>query len=45
MTIRSVMLRNRVGVSPMCQYSCVDGYATAGTWCTWAAARSAARAP
>jgi 2,4-dienoyl-CoA reductase-like NADH-dependent reductase (Old Yellow Enzyme family) len=28
MTIRGVTLRNRIGVSPMCQYSCVDGYAT-----------------
>jgi len=23
---RSVMLRNRIGVSPMCQYSCEDGF-------------------
>jgi 2,4-dienoyl-CoA reductase-like NADH-dependent reductase (Old Yellow Enzyme family) len=28
LTLRSVTLRNRVGVSPMCQYSCVDGLAT-----------------
>ncbi|HSU17462.1 MAG TPA: NADH:flavin oxidoreductase/NADH oxidase [Longimicrobium sp.] len=27
MTIRGVTLRNRIGVSPMCQYSCVDGFA------------------
>jgi 2,4-dienoyl-CoA reductase-like NADH-dependent reductase (Old Yellow Enzyme family) len=27
-TIKSVTLRNRVGVSPMCQYSCEDGMAT-----------------
>jgi 2,4-dienoyl-CoA reductase-like NADH-dependent reductase (Old Yellow Enzyme family) len=27
-TIRSVTFRNRIGVSPMCQYSCVDGFAT-----------------
>lgn len=27
LTIRSVKLRNRVGVSPMCQYSSVDGLA------------------
>src|ERR1700678_3671133 len=26
--IRSVSFRNRVVVSPMCQYSCVDGFAT-----------------
>jgi len=28
LTFRSVTLRNRVGVSPMCQYSSDDGYAT-----------------
>jgi 2,4-dienoyl-CoA reductase-like NADH-dependent reductase (Old Yellow Enzyme family) len=27
LTIRAVTFRNRVGVSPMCQYSCVDGFA------------------
>ena len=27
LTIRSVTLRNRIGVSPMCQYSSVDGFA------------------
>lgn len=27
LTVRSVTLRNRVGVSPMCQYSAVDGVA------------------
>src|SRR3954469_16260761 len=27
LTIRGVTLRNRVGVSPMCQYSSVDGFA------------------
>ncbi len=26
--IRGVSLRNRIGVSPMCQYSCTDGFAT-----------------
>ncbi|MEO7035890.1 MAG: NADH:flavin oxidoreductase/NADH oxidase [Polyangiaceae bacterium] len=26
-TIRSVTFRNRIGVSPMCQYSCQDGFA------------------
>ena len=25
-TLRSVTLRNRIGVSPMCQYSCEDGF-------------------
>ena len=28
LTIRSVTLRNRIGVSPMCQYSCEGGVAT-----------------
>src|SRR5437016_8666608 len=28
LVLRSLNLRNRVGVSPMCQYSCVDGFAT-----------------
>jgi 2,4-dienoyl-CoA reductase-like NADH-dependent reductase (Old Yellow Enzyme family) len=27
-TVRGVTLRNRVGVSPMCQYSCADGFAS-----------------
>lgn len=27
-TLRSITLRNRIGVSPMCQYSCVDGFVT-----------------
>src|SRR4051794_2686062 len=27
LTIREVTLRNRIGVSPMCQYSAVDGFA------------------
>lgn len=26
--LRGVMFANRIGVSPMCQYSCVDGFAT-----------------
>ena len=30
LTIRSVTLRNRIGVSPMCQYSATDG--VAGDW-------------
>src|SRR5436190_13245167 len=28
LTIRGVTLRNRIGVSPMCQYSCQNGFAT-----------------
>jgi 2,4-dienoyl-CoA reductase-like NADH-dependent reductase (Old Yellow Enzyme family) len=28
LTLRGVTLRNRVAVSPMCQYSCEDGFAT-----------------
>jgi 2,4-dienoyl-CoA reductase-like NADH-dependent reductase (Old Yellow Enzyme family) len=28
LTIKSVTLRNRIGVSPMCEYSSVDGAAT-----------------
>src|SRR3954466_9932751 len=28
LSIRSVTLRNRIGVSPMCQYSCEDGFAS-----------------
>ena len=27
-TLRSLTLRNRIGVSPMCQYSCEDGFAS-----------------
>src|SRR4051812_2532172 len=27
LTIRAVTFRNRIGVSPMCQYSCEDGFA------------------
>src|SRR6266700_3468391 len=27
-TMRDVTLRNRIVVSPMCQYSCADGFAT-----------------
>jgi 2,4-dienoyl-CoA reductase-like NADH-dependent reductase (Old Yellow Enzyme family) len=30
LTLRSVTLRNRIGVSPMCQYSCQDGFV--GDW-------------
>ena len=30
LTIRSVTLRNRIGISPMCQYSCDQG--VAGDW-------------
>ena len=28
LTLRGVTLRNRIGVSPMCQYSSTDGFAT-----------------
>jgi 2,4-dienoyl-CoA reductase-like NADH-dependent reductase (Old Yellow Enzyme family) len=28
LTLRGITLRNRIGVSPMCQYSCVDGMAS-----------------
>jgi 2,4-dienoyl-CoA reductase-like NADH-dependent reductase (Old Yellow Enzyme family) len=28
LTIREITFRNRIVVSPMCQYSCVDGFAT-----------------
>jgi 2,4-dienoyl-CoA reductase-like NADH-dependent reductase (Old Yellow Enzyme family) len=28
LTLRGVTIRNRIGVSPMCQYSSVDGFAT-----------------
>ena len=28
LTLRGTTLRNRIGVSPMCQYSCVDGLST-----------------
>jgi 2,4-dienoyl-CoA reductase-like NADH-dependent reductase (Old Yellow Enzyme family) len=38
-TLRSVTLRNRIGVSPMCQYSSQDGYANA-----WHLAHLGARA-
>jgi 2,4-dienoyl-CoA reductase-like NADH-dependent reductase (Old Yellow Enzyme family) len=27
LTLRSVTLKNRIAVSPMCQYSCIDGFA------------------
>jgi len=30
LSLRSVKLRNRIGVSPMCQYSCDDG--SPGDW-------------
>src|SRR5439155_25612644 len=28
LNLKSISLRNRIGVSPMCQYSCIDGFAT-----------------
>jgi 2,4-dienoyl-CoA reductase-like NADH-dependent reductase (Old Yellow Enzyme family) len=27
LTIKNIALKNRIVVSPMCQYSCVDGFA------------------
>ena len=42
LTIRGVTLRNRIVMSPMCQYIARDGFATTGTWSTWAAGRPAA---
>ncbi len=30
LTLRSVTFRNRIGVSPMCQYNCIDGLV--GDW-------------
>src|SRR3954468_4390199 len=27
LTLRDITFRNRIGVSPMCQYSCEDGFA------------------
>ena len=42
LTLRSVTLRHRIGMAPMCQYSATDGYAMTGTWCTSAAVRSEA---
>jgi 2,4-dienoyl-CoA reductase-like NADH-dependent reductase (Old Yellow Enzyme family) len=30
LTVHSITLRNRIGVSPMCQYSATDG--VAGDW-------------
>ena len=36
LTIREVTLRNRVGVSPMCQYSCEGmDLQRIGIWCIW----------
>ena len=37
--LRGVTLANRIGVSPMCQYSCEDGFAS-----DWHFAHLAARA-
>jgi anthraniloyl-CoA monooxygenase len=43
-TLRGVTLKNRVVVSPMAQYSCVDGLPATSTWCTSARAPWAAPA-
>ncbi len=42
-TLRSLTFSNRILVSPMCQYSSVDGSRRTGTTCTSEAAPSAAR--
>jgi 2,4-dienoyl-CoA reductase-like NADH-dependent reductase (Old Yellow Enzyme family) len=42
--MRGVRFRNRIVVSPMCEYSCVDAWRTTGTSFTSAAALSAAPA-
>ena len=45
LTLRGVTLKNRIGVSPMCQYSCAeDGSPPIGTITTCCPARSAAPA-
>ena len=43
LTLRGVTLKNRIGVSPMCMYSCAeDGRRPTGTTTTWSPAPSAA---
>jgi 2,4-dienoyl-CoA reductase-like NADH-dependent reductase (Old Yellow Enzyme family) len=43
-TLRQLTLPNRIAVSPMCQYSAVDGLANDWHLRTWAAVLSVARA-
>ena len=31
-TIKDITLKNRIAISPMCQYSAIDGFATTGIW-------------
>ena len=40
--LRGVTLRNRIAVSPMCEYSSIDGSQTTGISCTSAVAPLAA---
>ena len=44
LTIRGVTFRNRIVVSPMCQYCADEAWPAIGIWCISAAGRSAARA-
>jgi 2,4-dienoyl-CoA reductase-like NADH-dependent reductase (Old Yellow Enzyme family) len=44
LTIRGLDFRNRIAVSPMCEYSSQDGFANDWHLVTWAAVRLAARA-
>ena len=41
LTIRGVTLRNRIVMSPMCQYSAEEAWPATGTWFISAAGRSA----
>jgi len=41
--LREIEFKNRIGVSPMCQYSAKDGIREHGIWCIWAAGLWAAR--
>jgi 2,4-dienoyl-CoA reductase-like NADH-dependent reductase (Old Yellow Enzyme family) len=45
LSIRGLTFTNRVFVSPMCEYSSIDGYANAGISCIWAAARASTYRP
>ena len=40
---RELELKNRIGVSPMCEYSAKDGHPAPWHLCTWAAVPLAAR--
>ena len=41
--LRDITFRNRIGVSPMCQYSSIDGFANEWHLIHLGCARSAAR--